>query len=288
LKKKEKKMIELKEGIYQGITNDEYHADKECVSNSYLGRLGVVPAKALVEQKETKALTFGQAFHVYVLENEIFHKSFIIGEDRGHQKKEDKEYWADLSATAISRNMKVLDYDDYELIKNMNDAVYSHPFAKELLSKGVSEQTIIWQDEETGLWCKVRPDRIPDGGKGVILNLKSTSNAAEHPFQGDCVKYGYARAAGMELEGYSRVTKTLYADLIYAEIAVEKEAPFRCEVYPFDVGFLEYGFAEFHRLLHLEYKCRKNKFYPHYKYPGGQTLMAPGYLKVWEFEELEK
>jgi hypothetical protein len=278
----------MKPGIYHNISAKEYHALTDIVSNSYLGKLARVPAAAKLPQEETEAMTFGRAFHCYVLEGgEAFYERFLCFDSipakptkRSTQKTVDN-YAAWLQSLS---GVAAITKEDLCAIQEMDKAVYRHPFACELLKNGISETSIFWDDTDTGLPCKVRPDRIPDGNKGVILDLKSTANAAPVPFRNDCVKFGYAREGGMYLEGLCKVTGAIFNDLIFALIAVEKKEPYRVEVYTLDVEFVDYGFKEFKRLLYLEKQCRDNNFWPHYVNAGAETLTRPAYLQTWEGE----
>lgn len=277
----------MENGIYYNIPSKEYHSWSDIVSNSYLGKLSVVPAKAKLPQEETEAMKFGRAFHTYILEYEKFNEEFIVPDffptkpnKRSTQKTIDtyKEWERDLLGK------QALTKDDLETIDKMRDAIANHPFASKLLAEGVSETTIIWTDDDTGLQCKVRPDRIPSGEKGVILDLKSTSNASPYSFRNDCIKYGYARECGMYMEGFSRVKNALFKDLIFAFIAVEKEPPYRVEVYTLDIDFVQYGWLEFHRLLQIEKECREKNFWPHYVNAGAEELTKPPFAKNWEWD----
>lgn len=277
----------MENGIYHNISSKEYHAMSDIVSNSYLGRLSKCPANALVPQEETEAMKFGRAFHTLVLEGiDVFNQSYFIAENRGKQSKDDKAYWVEIGTKYPDK--EIIKQKDFDIIEAMKISVLSHPSASKFLKEGISETTIIWTDQETGIQCKVRPDRIPDGNKGVILDLKSTSSASKNSFQTDCIKYGYAREMGMYLEGFSIMTGSVYMDLIAALIAVEKEPPYRCEVYTIETDFLEYGYAEFHRLLQIEKICREQKFYPHYNNAGVESIFKPAYAKVWEFEGVDQ
>lgn len=282
----------METGIYHNISSKDYHAMTDIVSNSYLGRLAKVPAAAKIPQDETEAMKFGRAFHCFVLEGEeAFNKYFTVIDifptkpnKRSTQKTIDTyNQW--LQGLCGQQPVSL---DDMQTIHKMHEAVMNHPFASKLLKEGISETTIIWQDEETGLQCKVRPDRIPDGNKGVVLDLKSTTNAARNAFQSDCVKFGYAREGAMYLEGFGRLTGALYQDLIFSLIAVEKEEPYRCEVYTLESDFLEYGYGEFHRLLQLEKICRDNNYWPHYQNAGAESLFKPAYVKTWEWESFDE
>jgi hypothetical protein len=236
-------------------------------------------------------MKFGRLFHSYVLEKEHLDNEFVLVDSfpTKPNKRSTQQTIANYSRFIELLNGKQpYSQDDLAAVDNMANAVYSHPSASKFLAAGISETTLIWTDQETGIQCKVRPDRIPHGNKGVILDLKSTTNAAKNSFQSDCVKYGYAREGAMYLEGFSITMKAIYQDLIFALIAVEKEPPYRVEVYTIEADFLEWGFGEFHRLLQIEKICRDNKFYPHYNNAGVESLFKPAYLHVWEFESIDE
>jgi hypothetical protein len=137
---------------------------------------------------------------------------------------------------------------------------------------------------DTGLRCKCRPDRVPAGNKGVILDLKTTRNADKFAFRRDVAALGYAREGGMYLSGFAQATGANYQDLIFSLIAVEKEEPYRVEVYTLSVDFIDYGFWEYKRLLQIEAKCRENNFWPNYKEAGAVEIEKPSYLMTHEME----
>jgi hypothetical protein len=277
-------------GIYHNISSFDYHNKIDAISNSYLGRLAKVPAAAKIPQEETEAMKFGKAFHCWSLEGkEMFEKEFIIPETfatKPNRRSTQKTIDTYTEWIKSLNGKQPITKDDFETIQAMKVAIDLHPFAHKLMEEGISETTLIWKDEETGLLCKARPDRIPEGNKGIILDLKSTANASKNSFQNDSVKFGYAREGAIYLEGLGRLTGALYTDLIFACIAVEKEPPYRTEVYTIEPNFLEWGYGEFHRLLQIEKRCRDANFYPHYNNAGADTLFKPAYLKVWEYDEM--
>ena len=159
----------------------------------------------------------------------------------------------------------------------MRNAVFAHPFARQILSSGKPEQTIIWNDEETGLNCKGRIDWLPDMvTENVLVDLKTTSDASLKGFTRSCVDYGYAKQAGMYLDGVIKATGAVFDAFIF--IAVEPGPPYRTEVYVMDVRFIQWGYTEYRRLLNLEAKCRRSGFYPHYQEASATDLVIPGYL----------
>jgi hypothetical protein len=271
-------MSELIKGVYADIPFKEYSAI-QAVSNSYLSKLNQCPAAALVVTPDTPSLAFGRALHCYVLEGqETFDKRYLVTPRCDKRTKEGKALYEQFQSELNGR--EAVSADDAATIRYMSPSILSHPFAKQLLEQGLSEQTVIWQDEETGLWCKCRPDRIPSNASGVFLDLKTTGCANERAFQSSVISYGYYRQAAMYMEGLSHATGIIYRH--FAFIACEKEPPFRVEVYTLDDQFLQDGYDDFHRLLLKEKKCRDSGFYPNYENGGAVELYAPQYTRKVE------
>lgn len=261
-------------GIHTNIPHKDY-LQIDAISNSYLSRLAKCPAAALVPTEDTAALTFGRALHVMVLEGEaVFNSQYAVCPKCDKRTKEGKLTYE--MFLLESEGKEEITEDAHKTVKDMNESILSHPFARRLLRIGKSEQTIIWKDEETGLICKARPDRIPDNADGVFLDLKTTENASEYAFQSSVIKYGYAKQIAMYQEGLYFATGQKFD--ANAFIAVEKKPPYRVEVYTLDVNFIQHGYDDFHRIMRLEAKCRERGEYPHYQNPGCVELYAPEYL----------
>lgn len=262
-------------GIFPDISHKEYHADESAISNSYLGRLAKCPANAKVKQEETASLLFGRAFHSYVLEGpDAFYKQFaVFPKYIDRRTKEGKQ--EHLGFIEANRGKDVISEDDFDTIASMTDSVIRHPFACKLLSEGRSEQSVYWVDKETGLYCKCRPDRIPDGDHGVIVDVKSTTDARPKQFLSSVISYGYDRQAGMYIEGYNAVCSGKVDAFIF--IAVEKTEPYMVATYTLTDTFVEYGKIKFHTLLNLEKTCRENDEWPAYQDAELQELELPSW-----------
>ena len=78
------------------------------------------------------------------------------------------------------------------------------PEIVELLRTGKAENSIFWQDEETGIRCKIRPDLLvlPD----LMLELKTTFDPSAAVFQRTSLMQFYHLAAAMYREGVAQVT----------------------------------------------------------------------------------
>ena len=262
-------------GIYPNISHKEYHDDASAVSNSYLSKLAKCPANAWVKQEETAALLFGRATHSYILEGpDAFFKEFaVFPKYMDRRTKEGKQEY--LGFQEANRGKDVISEDDYDTITSMADSVIRHPFACKLLSQGRSEQSVYWTDKETGIYCKCRPDRIPDGDHGVIVDLKTTTDARPKQFLSSVLSYGYDRQAGMYIEGLNEVSNVKVDAFIF--IVVEKTAPYMVATYTLSDTFLSYGKIKFHNLLELEKQCRENDEWPSYQDAELQELQLPNW-----------
>jgi hypothetical protein len=264
----------MEPGIYPNISHDEYHAMTDMVSNSYLGRLDKCPANAKVGMEDTPALSFGRAFHSFILDGQqAFERDFAVAPVCDKRTKEGKAEWS--LFCEVNAGKTILSAEDMETIEAMYGAVATHPIASKLLLEGRSEMSVFWTDEQTGLPCKCRPDRIPDGEHGVILDLKSVRSADIHAFTSACMNYGYARQAGMYIEGLNAVSNAKVDAFVF--IRVEKDAPYRVEVYTLEDLFIDFGKQEFRRLIQIEAECRKGGFYPHWKNEEIKTLYLPNW-----------
>jgi exodeoxyribonuclease VIII len=262
-----------KPGIYHDVPFHIYRKIA-AVNSSYLKRLDHCPAYAKVESADTPATVFGRAFHALILEPHLFQKQYAIAPTVDKRTTAGKNTWNDFQAANLDKIL--IKEDDAATIRDMIAAVHSHPTARELLKGGASEATIIWQDKETGMLCKARFDFLPDAEKRTLIDVKTADNVESHIYRNAAVNYGYYLSAAMYLEG-AAITLNQKFDLM-AHICVEKEPPYRTEVYTFDDPFIDYGREEFHRLMRVEAQCRAANSWPHYKTAGADILLLPKYL----------
>jgi hypothetical protein len=269
-------------GLYD-MLHTEYHALSKhgVMSRSILMRLADCPAAVFVEVEETAAMLRGRAFHCLVLEGrESYEKQFTAWTGGNRTFKAAKEQWAGFQVEAAEKGLTIIDAKDAELIETAAVAVQLHPFARRLTAIPCREQSAIWQDEETGIWCRARPD-ISAYEQGVGIDLKFLSDVSEHGVSRAIQSYGIDVQAAMTLEGMYATTKKKYDAFIL--IAVCPDPPHHVEVFQLDDEWIQRGHAEFHRLLRVERQCREAKFWPNYQSAGNQVLTMPGYLKDrWE------
>jgi len=273
----EKLQIDPQPGVYEDVPFAVY-AKIPAVNNTKLGRLNHCPASIFNPIEDTKALRFGRALHVHVLEGElIFHSRYAIAPQCDKRTKEGKAIYANFVAASLGKDL--IDEDEYELILQMKESLFNHPYAKILLRQGQGERTIIWRHDETGHLCKSRTDWTPGDEAGIILDLKGLAEVNERKFISACVAEdrGYARAAAFYLDGTSRALGKKFN--CFAFICVEKEAPCKVEIYTMEDDMLAWGRDEYFRLMRYLRQLEEANSFPAYVHGGTVPIYRPAWLK---------
>ncbi|EEO8062676.1 exodeoxyribonuclease VIII, partial [Salmonella enterica] len=172
---------DIQPGIYYDIPNEAYHAGPG-VSKSQLDNIADTPAiylwrkNAPVDTEKTKTLDTGTAFHCRVLEPEEFSKRFIIAPEFNRRtsagKEEEKTFLEECARTGRT----VLTAEEGRKIELMYQSVMALPLGQWLVeSAGYAESSVYWEDPETGILCRCRPDKIiPEFH--WIMDVKTTAD----------------------------------------------------------------------------------------------------------------
>ena len=145
--------------VVDGLSADEYHADKASVSSSGLRALLApgCPAQFKYDrdhpQPHKKEFDLGHAAHLEVLgegpELEVI--DFPDWRKKDAQLQRDEAYLAG-KVPLLTK--------DHDMVQEMAAAIRRHPIAGPLFTpgSGVAEQSIYWTNPATGVRCRVRPD----------------------------------------------------------------------------------------------------------------------------------
>lgn len=179
------------------------------------------------EKEISDALILGRAAHSLLLGDEVFDDHFIYVPSDAPQRPTATqiaayertgvwsesaapraEFWTEFDEKAKGRML--LKQEAVERIMYMAENLKANPACVELLTSNLTEVSMIWQDQATGLWIKSRPDCIPDNGYD-ISDLKSFS-----PKGGDLTlsamravtDHGYALQMALAIEGAENVFGT--------------------------------------------------------------------------------
>lgn len=120
------------------------------------------------EPKQSEPMLFGRAAHHLLLGEADFLKHFIIRPEKYRDDEGKSKDWSGNARTckawmkeAKDNGLDVLTLSQLERIKGMAEALKREPLVRAGILNGCIEHSIIWRDEATGVWLKVRPDAIP-------------------------------------------------------------------------------------------------------------------------------
>ncbi|HCB8207607.1 TPA: exodeoxyribonuclease VIII, partial [Escherichia coli] len=172
---------DIEPGIYYGISNENYHAGPG-VSKSQLDDIADTPAlylwrkNAPVDTTKTKTLDLGTAFHCRVLEPEEFSNRFIVAPEFNRRTNAGKEEEKAFLMECASTGKTVITAEEGRKIELMYQRVMALPLGQWLVeSAGHAESSIYWEDPETGILCRCRPDKIiPEFH--WIMDVKTTAD----------------------------------------------------------------------------------------------------------------
>lgn len=210
------------------LTNAEYHAHP-AVSKSHLDLVARSPRHYWhrylnpdAERPEpTPAMVLGSAVHTRTLESERYELEYAVAPAIDRRTKAGKEAWERFNAEASGKT--VLTLEQHQQAAAVAAAVREHPAAALVLSKpGQVESSHFWDDQETGLQCKCRPDWHSDCRR-LIVDLKTTDDASPAAFAKSIHRFRYHVQAAWYLQGLGAEQ--------FVFIAVEKAPPYLVGVY---------------------------------------------------------
>lgn len=113
-----------------------------------------------------------------------------------------------------SAGRTVLLHAQLDQVRGMARNLADHPLVKAGILNGRVECSMIWRDEETGVWLKARPDAIPTDS-GDFADLKTTSrhgfdldrqvSELRYDMQAALVKWAARAVLGLAMESFSFV-----------------------------------------------------------------------------------
>lgn len=184
-------------GIIFNHPEHEYHGTKALVSKSALDDFAISPFHyyhalgAPLEDEDAKNLRFGQAYHVGVLQPDLFAQKTVVipyfGPLQSPKNREARAEW-------LRYNLKGrvwLTEEERNTILAMRDVLRKSKLYRQILGHGFTpEVTALWTCPETGLRCKARADALViEDGLGV--DIKSALSAQPVMFKMSAAKHRY-------------------------------------------------------------------------------------------------
>ena len=120
----------------------------------------------------------------------------------------------------------------------MLEAFEAHPFAAAAFKRGKAEQTLIWRDEEFGIWKRARLDWLPDSGP-FVADYKTCASAHPDDLRKALFNFGYYQQAAWYLDGLHALELVENASFIF--IFQEKTPPYEVVAVQPDAAAIEWG-----------------------------------------------
>lgn len=207
---------------YDGISNEDYHRGPGWSSTQLKKVVDWGPAAVHQETKRTDPMLMGDVLHTLVLEPHEFDTRYLFAPGLNASKSDDKAQLDELTAEAAATGRELIRQDPRAWKRSSKKpvdlyqvaaAVLRHPRWKRCAGEmPVIERSYYWEDPETGLLCKVRPD-LSNFGPGragrrraLHLDLKSTIDPRQRAFQSQLLKLRYELSAAFYCWGVQMVT----------------------------------------------------------------------------------
>lgn len=258
----------------------EYHAHKAFSASWAKAR---TPAHAMTRKEATPAMRMGTAIHSAILGAGA---RPTLAPCLDWRKKETKDAaaaaCAQLGLLAVPQSREefeslceasgllLMTAEEMSTISNVVDAVAAHPDASELLSHGKPEVSIIGQIDSTPVKARIdwyRP--------GILVDLKTTSDASEDAFQRSAYNLGYH----IQMAWYRDLLRGAAMPVVDSYIiAVETAFPHGVMVYRMDETALACGEEVYMAKLAQYGECMAANRWPCYDM-GIRTLTLPRWAR---------
>ena len=229
------------------------------------------------KREDTPALAFGRAVHTLAFEPELFNAEIAIWDGERRQGKA----WADFKdANAGKTIFKSSEIDDAMAIAC---AVRAHTIVKPYLEDADAEfeHSVVWDDANTGLRCKARPDWIVPSMR-TLIDLKTAISIDGRRFGAAAARYMYHCQMAHYTAGIHAARGWMPEKILL--IAAEKSAPYDVGVFEIDSDALWYATDEVSRLLNRVAECRQADSWPG-RYTEPQALQLPAWVGMDDDDE---
>ena len=185
------------------------------------------------------------------------------------------DWWEEFERGDGAREI-VLDADAYERCCRTVDAILAHPGARTLLTGGIPEVSLFWNDAKYEVPCKARIDFLRDDGG--MVDIKTTTDASPEGFGRTIASFLYHVQGSHYWSGGEHVLGA--SPKFFAFIAAEKEEPFGVSAQVLQVDALRIGMAKCDRALRRYAEAAASGRWGAYS-----DLIEPAILPAWALRE---
>lgn len=209
-----------------------------------------------------------------MLEPLRYAEEYVIAPQVDRRTKDGKETWAAFVEECEAKGRTVISAEDHRVCMAISDRLNKHPAASVLFRSGAPELSMFWEDAETGVTCKCRPDWLIK--RTAIIDVKSTTDASASGFSRAVANYEYHMQAAWYLDGV-RACLGDDAPAAFIFAAFEKDAPHAVAFYNADKDMIDLGRREYRRRLAIYAACKRSNVWPGYD-PSITSLSLPAWV----------
>ncbi|MFF2852608.1 PD-(D/E)XK nuclease-like domain-containing protein [Streptomyces sp. NPDC058001] len=274
--------------IVDGLSAEDYHADRTSVSSTGLRKLLApgCPAQFKYDrdhpQPSKREFDLGNAVHTAVLGE----GHDIVTLDYPDWKKAEARQKRD--ATYAAGKVPLLPKEKSQ-VDEMADAMRKHPDAGPLLAPGmgIPERSIYWTDPTTGVRCRVRPDWLiirPE--VTVIVDVKTTTDASPEACSKAIESYSYHQQGALYIDGVQAAGLAPEGARFFFAFQ-SKKAPYLVTVRELGDQDQDIGRARNERALRIYRDCESTGVWPDWTGPVATIpqLGLPTWAAIRQFEE---
>lgn len=274
--------------VVDGLSADDYHADRTSISSSGLRALLApgCPAQFKYDRDHPappkREFDLGNAVHA-----EVLGEGHDIVEITGFSdyKKADARALRD---EAYAAGKVPLLPKEKQQVDDMAAAIRQHPLAGPLFApgSGIAERSLYWTDPTTGVRCRVRPDWLKQlPGMTLAVDLKTTKDANPEAVSRAIRDYSYHQQDAFYTDGIWAALQP--EDVRFVFVFVSKTPPYLITVRELTDQARDIGRARNERALRLYADCTANDEWPDWTGPVDQIpqIGLPSWDTIRQAEE---
>jgi hypothetical protein len=224
-------------------------------------------------------MILGKAAHCLLLGDEVFDEAFVyVPKDAPRRptatqiaafERDGKwsaaaadgaAFWAEFDAKAAGRHL--LPEEHVEKVFRIRDNLMRNPLATTMLTGGLIEISMIWQDDATGIWLKSRPDVLPDNGADFadLKTFAPTMGDIKRAIHKTITDRGYAMQMALAIMGAEAVFGRSATECVL--VMCQTTAPFTVSTVRLDEEVIYWAKVQIRHAIDLFAACLKSGEWP--------------------------
>lgn len=291
--------IPAEDGMYSGIPDEVYHADRGSLSSSGARALLAPSCPEIFRHQQLEPpapkpqYDFGHVAHKFVLGEgteivELDPAIHGLNKDGSPSKAPtNTTMWQEAAQEARQRGQIPMHIAEVAKAKAMAAKVREHPLAAALLADGTPELSGYWHDPETGVRLRFRPDWLPNPGRGrlIVVDYKTATSAHPGHFARAAADYGYHQQVPWYLDGLAACD--IADDAAFVFIVQSKSPPYPVSVIELKPDDIELGRRRNRKAIDLYAQCVRTGNWPDYG-QGVHSVSLPSYAVYQQEGDLEQ